>query len=224
MYLIVSSTELEISALKSNKQLAQDCVFLTAGVGILESAISLTQFLSRSENDAHQTLLEGVIAFGVCGAYQTTGANILDICIAEKEHFGDFGVAIDSEIEYFTEDNLKNRCTFNLANDLSARIKNSLYDLRIKYKSGNFVTVQACTGTLSRGSFLQNKFNAICENMEGAALARVCELYGIPMAELRCVSNMVEDRDKSKWKIKEAVAKGSDVLVQLLAQLIKGGC
>lgn len=220
MYLIASSTELEISQLRENRQLRDNFSFLVTGVGVVESAISLARFLSEAEKrtDCIQ-LLDGLILFGVCGAYGGTGTNILDICLAEEEHFGDFGIAMNSEIQYFTDDVLKNPCHFDLKNSLFDQMEKNLAALHIPHKSGHFVTVNSSTGTRARGDFLRDKFNAICENMEGAALARVCEIYGLPMAELRCVSNIVEDRDRSKWKIKEAVTKGSCVLAKLLVEL-----
>jgi futalosine hydrolase len=214
MYLIASSTELEISQLKENKELAKNFNFLITGVGVVESAISLARFLSEKKADC-------VILFGVCGAYVDSGVDVLDICLAEGEHFGDFGVAMGDKIEYFSEEILKNKCNFDLENSFFEKIEKHLAALKIPYKSGHFVTVNSCSGTLSRGIFLRDKFGAICENMEGASIARVCEIYRIPMVELRCVSNLVEDRDESKWKIKEALSKGSDVLAKLLIEVVK---
>ncbi|MBI4710197.1 MAG: hypothetical protein HY759_03720 [Nitrospirae bacterium] len=73
-----------------------------------------------------------------------------------------------------------------------------------KIKSGAFVTVSTSTGTNKRAKELEKRFNAICENMEGAAVAHVCAMYGIPMLEVRGISNIVEDRDRDKWDIKTA--------------------
>jgi futalosine hydrolase len=219
MYLIASPTELEISQLKENEKLAKNFNFLITGVGVVESVISLARFLS--EESLSKKRVDCVILFGVCGAYADTEVDILDICLAEEEHFGDFGVATESEIQYFTEDILKNKLDFNLKSSLFDKIKINLTALEIPYKSGHFVTVNSCSGTLTRGNFLRDRFGAICENMEGAAVARVCETYRVPIVELRCVSNMVEDRDESKWKIKEAVAKGNEALAKLLVEVIK---
>ncbi len=225
MYLIVGSTELEISKLKENRELArtEDFGFLITGVGVVESAISLTRFLSEAKTRTNARWPDGVILFGVCGAYLDAGANVLDICLAEQEHFGDFGIAISEKTQYFTEETLKNQSNFDLKNEIFAKINETLVLLQIPHKNGHFVTVNSCTGTGARGDFLRDKFNAICENMEGAALARVCELFGLSMVELRCASNIVEDRDKSKWKIKEAVAKGSDALAKVLVELQSRG-
>ncbi len=212
MYLIVSSTEIEIGQLRKSKELERDFNFLTTNVGMVESAISLARLFAERE-------VEGLILFGVGGAYSNTGVDILDICLAEKEYFGDLGVAMGNEVEYFTDDALKNKRIFNLRNNLLDKVENKLNVLKIPYKIGNFVTVNSCSGTLQRGNFLRDKFGAICENMEGAAVARICELYRVPMIELRCVSNMVEDRDKSKWKLNEAIDKGTRVLKKLLPEV-----
>ena len=80
----------------------------------------------------------------------------------------------------------------------------------------NFVTVNCCTGTKKRGEFLRRKYGAGCENMEGAAVAMVCQNFNIPCVELRCISNMVDDRDTTKWRLSEAVDKICRVVDTLL--------
>ena len=214
MYLIAGSTEPEISKLRENEELAENFDFLVTGIGVLESAISLLKYFSARKAD-------WVVLFGLCGAYPGTGTDILDVCLAEAEHFGDFGIAINDEIEYFSDPVFENRYDFDLKNNFFARIENSLEVLKIPYKKGPFVTVNSCSGTLSRGSFLRDEFGAICENMEGAAIAHVCRIHNVPMTEVRCVSNLVEDRDKTKWQISKAIAEGSDVIAKILIEAVK---
>jgi len=214
MHLIVCPTELEISKLRKNKELTKSFDFLVTGIGVLESAISLLRYFSTRKAD-------WVVLFGLCGAYPGTGTDILDVCLAETEHFGDFGIAIDDKVEYFSDPIFENRYDFDLKNNFSARIENSLEVLKITYKKGPFVTVNSCSGTLSRGSFLRDEFGAICENMEGAAIAHVCKIYNVPMTEVRCVSNLVEDRDKTKWQISKAIDEGSDAIAKILIEAVK---
>ncbi|MEK7307712.1 MAG: futalosine hydrolase [Nitrospirota bacterium] len=73
-----------------------------------------------------------------------------------------------------------------------------------KIKSGIFVTVSAATGTHKRALELERRFNAVCENMEGAAIAQVCTVYKVPMLEIRGISNIAGVRDKRKWNLKLA--------------------
>jgi futalosine hydrolase len=59
----------------------------------------------------------------------------------------------------------------------------------------------------------------MCENMEGAAVVRVCREFNLPSAELRCISNYVEDRDLSTWCLPEAAAKAAHTAIQLVKGL-----
>ena len=52
--------------------------------------------------------------------------------------------------------------------------------------------------------------------MEGAAAAHVCALHDVPFLEVRGVSNLVEDRDRSKWRIGEAAEAAQRVVLKLV--------
>jgi nucleoside phosphorylase len=57
------------------------------------------------------------------------------------------------------------------------------------------------------------------EAMEGFGVLRAAELAGVPAAELRCVSNLVDERDRSRWFFAEALALLEDALRRLLPTL-----
>ena len=44
------------------------------------------------------------------------------------------------------------------------------------------------------------------EAMEGFAVLRAAQLGGIPAIEVRAVANLVEERDRSRWRFDEAFA------------------
>jgi futalosine hydrolase len=51
------------------------------------------------------------------------------------------------------------------------------------------------------------------ESMEGAAFMYACLMHGVPFAQIRAVSNVVERRNRSAWKVEEAIeAAGSAAL------------
>ena len=52
--------------------------------------------------------------------------------------------------------------------------------------------------------------------MECAALHYVCLQQNVPFLQIRSVSNEVGERDKSKWKIKEAVENLNNELIKIL--------
>src|SRR5690606_22329211 len=82
--------------------------------------------------------------------------------------------------------------------------------------AGPFVTVSTCSGTARRGAELADRFGAICEAMEGAAFAHVAALYGTPYLEVRGVSNLVEDRDLSRWRLSDASEAAGAAVVSTL--------
>jgi futalosine hydrolase len=64
--------------------------------------------------------------------------------------------------------------------------------------------------------FYKNKFNPVTESMEGAALHYVCLMENIPFSQLRGISNYIGERNKKKWKMKEAILKLNDELIRII--------
>jgi nucleoside phosphorylase len=57
------------------------------------------------------------------------------------------------------------------------------------------------------------------EGMEGFAVLRAAELAGVPALEVRTVSNLVDERDRSRWRFDEAFAALETALTRLVAEL-----
>ncbi len=224
MYLVVCPTELEIALLEQDRELSAkaDVKLFVTGPGMVDSAIFLTRILCGEMTSVGSRNVHGVFLFGLAGAYLDSGVNILDFCLAEKELFGDFGVTAGNRIAYF-EDPAMGRRGYDLSSGLALATKEVLEARGISYRAGNFVTVNSCSGTAERGEFLRRQFGAICENMEGAAVAQVCDAWDLPLVEVRCISNLVEELDRSKWSTEEAVSKGSSILKIILGELTNRG-
>jgi futalosine hydrolase len=75
------------------------------------------------------------------------------------------------------------------------------------------------TGTLRRARELRRRFGALCENMEGAAAAQVCARYGVPLLEVRGISNMVSDREPASWRKREAARNCQHAVMELTGVL-----
>ena len=191
--------------------------FFVTGMGPIATAASLSNYLTL-----HGARVNGVLNIGVAGAYIDSGLSILDICLAQQEFLGDFGICTKDGTQDFDPGLLKPGTPLLFNNDLVPRIKRILNEQNIVFKGVNFVTVNCCTGTAERGEYLRDKFAAGCENMEGAAVAMVCENFAIPCAELRCVSNMVEDRDTANWNLAEAIEKICVVVEVVLQEFVQG--
>jgi futalosine hydrolase len=82
--------------------------------------------------------------------------------------------------------------------------------------TGRFVTLSTCTGTSARAGELEERYKALCENMEGAAAAQTAIIHGIPWLEVRGISNVVEDRDLKKWDIPRAVQTAQEAVQHIM--------
>ena len=67
------------------------------------------------------------------------------------------------------------------------------------------VTVNKVSDSILQKQQLINQFHADIESMEGAAMHYVCLQENIPFLQIRSISNHVGERDRSKWKMKEAI-------------------
>ncbi|NTU43529.1 MAG: futalosine hydrolase, partial [Nitrospirales bacterium] len=159
-----------------------------------------------------------ILSLGVAGSYPSSGLRIGDIVLAEREVYGDEGLLLKNSFTTMEDLGLplvkkEGRALYN---EISLFTPEGLDDLR----RGVFVTVSSCTGTLQRGKEIEEMFHGICENMEGAAVAQVCALSGIPCTEIRGISNIIEDRDGSPLK-KEYLLHASEKTQQFLLSLIE---
>lgn len=214
MYLLVCATKLEMRPFKElvDKMAGADC--LITGVGLVETTLNLSSHLGPNPSGIH-----GVINFGAAGAYMDSGAGLLDICIADQEVLGDLGICFGDRLEPFDERVLPVRTRFDLNTQLISRAAKILSQNGIPFRQGTFISVNSVSGTTKRGEYLRNRHHALCENMEGAAVARVCLEYQVPCLEIRCISNMVEDRDTSKWQLTEACRICAETVVKVVGGL-----
>jgi futalosine hydrolase len=229
MILVVAATDFEMQPLTrllavdkdDSGQEVRDNPYRTliAGVGPVETALRLTRYLERSDSP-----IDMVLNFGVAGAYISTSsgasdqAALLDLCLAEQESLGDFGICFAEAIEPF-DPKLGGDITFPLDPSLLDQARNILARQGMAYRCGNFVTVSAASATRKRGMMLAARFHGLCENMEGAAVARVCAEFSLPLLEVRVVSNMVEDRDLTLWRMAEACSLAAEATALLVRKM-----
>ena len=192
-------------------------IFSHCGVGKVNAAHSTTLILENNEIDF-------LLLFGIAGAY--SDAAIGDVVVAESENYGEEGVMtgegwkpmdftgftlVKNKIEYFN--------TFLMDRKLLKLAINASKDIGLNTHAGHFITVSQCSGTRISGDIMQKRFNGLCENMEGAAVAHICSMYSIPVIEIRGISNIIEDRDMKKWNIPLAVSNCNKAVSELVRRL-----
>jgi futalosine hydrolase len=74
-------------------------------------------------------------------------------------------------------------------------------------RTGAVLTVSTVTGTAARAAALRARHpSALAEGMEGFGIAEAAAAHGVPVAEIRAVSNPVGPRDRAAWRIGDALA------------------
>jgi futalosine hydrolase len=197
-------------------------VLLAGGMGKTNAAHALTALLETQP-------VRGVIGFGIAGAYPGSGLAIGSVALATAAVYGDEGVQTpsgwigtegigiplwrDGEVPVFNE--------FALDAARVEQARAALAGAGVEVRTGPFVTVSNCSGTTALGEAMAARVpGALCEGMEGAALAHVAAIYDVPLLELRAVSNLVEDRDIARWRIRDAAETAQDA-VRIVVQAWK---
>ena len=192
----ISSSDIENAGSGFEKE---DLVFLVTGIGVLNTYSSLVR--------SHlSTPVDRVLQIGIAGAY--TGAReevkILGTpVIIEKEVVADLGAEdLDSflslndldlgRLEYYESKRL------NVFDDL---FENSLKTLPVVTGA----TVNTATGTEATGMLRAEKYGVEVESMEGAGVLKFGEDFGIPVLQIRSISNIATTRDRESWDIIGAI-------------------
>ncbi|GGM03224.1 Futalosine hydrolase [Streptomyces fumigatiscleroticus] len=73
-------------------------------------------------------------------------------------------------------------------------------------RPGTVLTVSTVTGTAARAAELAARHpRALAEGMEGFGVAEAAAAHGVPVLEIRAVSNAVGPRDRAAWRIGDAL-------------------
>lgn len=168
-----------------------------------------------------------IIMVGCGGAYPGSGLAVGDLAIASEELFGDEGVVsprgwLDLKqmgLPLLQQGERSWYGTIPLALHETEKVLRLADSHGLRLTRGRFVTVSACSGTKERGLELARRHQAVCENMEGAAVALNALRYGVPCLEIRGISNLVEDRDLSRWEIDRAVEVAQRLVIKVIEEL-----
>lgn len=203
MVLVVTATLAEQQQLQDS--CPEDVQFLVAGVGLVETTFNLTTYLYQHPE------IQCVVNLGIAGGFASEQVAMLECCLASSETVGDLGICFDSKIEPFDPSLLNMDNVYPADNPSSLLFSSWLNSHNHPFHEGPFLSVNGVSGTLKRGAVL-NRNHCLCENMEGAGVARVCHGCNLDWFEFRVISNLVEDRNRSSWKIKPAIQKYSAIM------------
>ncbi len=178
-----------------------------------------------------------VLQFGIAGAYPRSELGVGDVVVATEEIYGDTGAQtpegwLSTECFGIPLVKVAGRPSWNrfiLDRAISGRAARRLRwrepgtgespaDV-VRVEAGDCLTMSCVTGTQEQADDLWRRWGALAETMEGAAAAQVCLLYGVPLLEVRAISNLVGDRDRESWDVAGAAARAARAAAYLLTQL-----
>ncbi len=144
---------------------------------------------------------ELVINSGVAGG--TPPLNQGDMVIPEKSVEHDY-YAPDEQTVYYMSDK-----------KVSAALKKACVKLGYPVKTCTIATGDSFIDKLEKVAELKQKFNAEAFDMESAAIAKTCRMFGVKCALVRSISdNGVDDNMKSFYEFLSEAAKRSQLVVE----------
>ncbi|MFC9387339.1 futalosine hydrolase [Streptomyces venezuelae] len=145
-----------------------------------------------------------VVSAGIAGGFQPLAA-LGAVVVATDVVAADLGAQTPDG--YLTVDELGfGRSAHPVPDALTSRIAAALDAGGLPHVRGPVLTVSTVTGTADRAAELAARHpGAAAEAMEGFGVAEAAAAYGVPVVEIRAVSNAVGPRDRAAWRIGEAL-------------------
>lgn len=175
--LLVVATESEIIREKFN-----NFDILVTGFGMVNTSMNLTKELIKND-------YELVINMGVAGAF-AKGLEIGTVVEVVEDSFSEIGFEDGLRFKQFVNSELETKYIVQGKTDLQ------------KVKG---ITVNTVHGNMDSIIKIVNRLNPDIESMEGAAIFKVCEVFGVDCIQIRSISNKVERRNKENWRLELAI-------------------
>lgn len=187
-----------------------DIDILIAGIGMTATTWSLAKQLSLRRP-------EFIIQAGIAGSFDKN-ISLASVVVVSQDTIADLGVIEMNELKTIFDLNLVSRDQFPFK---KGWLVNSSKDLirKTRLKAVSAISINQITTSKQMINFYRQKFDPVIESMEGAALHYVCLSEKIPFLQIRSISNYIGERDKKKWKIKDAIVNLNRELTSIFDSL-----
>ncbi|MFH9006775.1 futalosine hydrolase [Streptomyces afghaniensis] len=141
-----------------------------------------------------------VVSAGIGGGF-LPGASVGSLVVADEIVAADLGAETDDGFVSVTELGF-GTVRHQPPEDLVRLVADAL-----GARTGAVLTVSTVTGTAERAAVLRERHpTALAEAMEGFGVAEAAAVHGVPVLEVRAISNPVGPRDRAAWRIPDALA------------------
>ena len=220
--LLVAATEAEVSPLVAGLGRASavgprvtryqgsghDIDILISGIGMVATATWCSRVLSVERFDVALNL-------GVCGSFKPEifpGALVHVV----SDRLAELGAEDHDTFLTIQDMNLPGDDEFPFTGGRLVNASPPVLGVLASLRAVNGITVNTVHGNDDSIARVTKRFSPDVESMEGAAFMYACLIQGVPFAQVRAVSNMVERRNRAAWKLTEAIANLGTVTRQIL--------
>lgn len=193
----------------SQNKLATCCI---TGVGCPSTIYNLQKKLLDSKYDL-------IIQAGICGSFTPETHQLGEVFLVEKDIFGDLGIIENNEFMSMADLGFVTETEQKFVNGWMVNDNPLLHKLSVRKASA--ISMNTITDVKAHEEIFSKKYGANLESMEGASFHYVCLQEKIPFLQIRAVSNAVGQRDKSLWKMLQAVEQLNEKLTQVIGEIIK---
>ncbi len=214
---IVAATDNEIALLRQkidssfiSDRLDINIDLKITGVGMLASCFSIAELIFTRKPDL-------IIQAGIAGTFDSK-VTLGSVFAVENEYIGDMGVNESGKFKDLFDLQLLQTNDFPFSDSKLKNININKWNLT-NLQIVDAITVNEVTTAPERILQLQEKYHPALESMEGASLHYCCIKTGTACIQIRSVSNIVGERDKSKWAMKDALENLSQKVLDYLEKL-----
>jgi len=211
LVLIVTAVDAEKDAIV--RGLRGDCRFhvIAAGVGPAAAAAGTATAIAKAPYAL-------VISAGIAGGF-IGRAEVGSLVIADEIVAADLGAETAEGFE--SVDKLGfGSARIEPDRKLVQLVTDAVRSVGLPVMNGAVLTVSTVTGTAASAVELAARVpGAAAEGMEGFGVATAAQQSGVPVLEIRSISNPVGPRDRANWRIGEALAAleaASTVLLEVI--------
>lgn len=173
---------------------------MEAGVGPVEAAVRTATVLALAGPGAYRL----VISAGIAGGFKER-AEVGSLVVSDAIIAADLGA--ETPEGFHSVDQLGfGSARIDVDAELAGRLTSALQAAGLQTALGPVLTLSTVTGSAETAAELAARVpGAAAEAMEGFGVAAAARRAGLPALELRAISNPVGPRDRSAWRIKDAL-------------------
>ena len=173
------------------------------GVDILISGVGSPSAIYRLLKKISSTSYDLVLQAGIGGRFSYSTIKLTECALITNDVFADLGIQENDQFYSLADMKLAGGSDRPYQDGLLVNNHDFLLKSALPKVSG--MTVNRVSDDDFQTEVFSAKYKAEVESMEGAALHYVCLLESIPFLQLRCISNDVGVREKSSWRMGDAI-------------------